>query len=50
MRLLSRLEGERKSGAIWYVIFRQSPNIGTVISGTLRRQDLIPAFLDELWR
>jgi len=25
MRLLSRLEDERKSGAIWYVIFRQSP-------------------------
>ena len=25
MRLLSRLEAERKSGAIWYVLFRQSP-------------------------
>jgi len=25
MRLLSRLDDERKSGAIWYVIFRQSP-------------------------
>jgi hypothetical protein len=25
MRLLSRLEDERKFGAIWYVIFRQSP-------------------------
>jgi hypothetical protein len=27
MRLLSRLDDERKSGAIWYVIFRQSPNM-----------------------
>jgi hypothetical protein len=27
MRLLSRLDDERKSGAIWYVIFRQSPNV-----------------------
>ena len=26
MRLTSRLDDERKSGAIWYVIFRQSPN------------------------
>jgi hypothetical protein len=26
MRLLSRLEADRKSGAIWYVLFRQSPN------------------------
>jgi hypothetical protein len=25
MRLLSRLEADRKSGAIWYVLFRQSP-------------------------
>jgi hypothetical protein len=25
MRLLSRLDDERKSGAIWYAIFRQSP-------------------------
>jgi len=25
MRLLSRLDEERKSGAIWTVIFRQSP-------------------------
>jgi hypothetical protein len=25
MRLLSLLEDERKSGAIWYVLFRQSP-------------------------
>jgi len=25
MRQLSRLDDERKSGAIWYVIFRQSP-------------------------
>jgi len=25
MHLLSRLDDERKSGAIWYVIFRQSP-------------------------
>jgi len=25
MRLLSRLEADRKSGAIWYVPFRQSP-------------------------
>jgi len=24
MRLLSRLDDERKSGAIWYAIFRQS--------------------------
>jgi hypothetical protein len=26
MRLMSRLDDERKSGAIWYGIFRQSPN------------------------
>jgi len=26
MRLLSRLDDGRKSGAIWYAIFRQSPN------------------------
>jgi len=25
MRLMSRLDDERKSGAIWYAIFRQSP-------------------------
>jgi len=25
MRLLSRLEADRKFGAIWYVLFRQSP-------------------------
>jgi hypothetical protein len=25
MRLLSLLEDERKSGTIWYVLFRQSP-------------------------
>jgi hypothetical protein len=25
MRLLSRLDDERKSGAIWYANFRQSP-------------------------
>jgi hypothetical protein len=25
MRLLSLLEDERKSGAIWFVLFRQSP-------------------------
>jgi len=25
MRLLSRLDDERKYGAIWYAIFRQSP-------------------------
>jgi len=25
MRLLSRLEADRKSGAIWYVLFWQSP-------------------------
>jgi hypothetical protein len=25
MRLLSRLDDERKSGAIWYAILRQSP-------------------------
>jgi hypothetical protein len=25
MRLVSRLEADRKSGAIWYVLFRQSP-------------------------
>jgi hypothetical protein len=28
MRLLSRLDDERKSGAIWYAIFRQSPYPG----------------------
>jgi hypothetical protein len=27
MRLLSRLEADRKSCAIWYVLFRQSPNV-----------------------
>jgi hypothetical protein len=27
MRLLSRLEDERKSGAIWYKISRQSPKV-----------------------
>jgi hypothetical protein len=27
MRLLSRLDDERKSGAIWYAIFRQSPQV-----------------------
>jgi hypothetical protein len=25
MRLMSRLDDNRKSGAIWYAIFRQSP-------------------------
>jgi len=25
MRLLSRLEAKQKSGAIWYLLFRQSP-------------------------
>jgi hypothetical protein len=27
MRLLSRLDDETKSGATWYVIFWQSPNL-----------------------
>jgi hypothetical protein len=27
MRLMSRLDDERKSGAIWYAIFRQSPKL-----------------------
>jgi hypothetical protein len=31
MRLLSRLDDERKSGAIWYVIFRQSPYGGRTL-------------------
>jgi hypothetical protein len=32
MRLLSLLEDERKSGAIWYVLFRQSPYLATPYS------------------
>jgi hypothetical protein len=27
MRLMSRLDDERKSGTIWYAIFRQSPKL-----------------------
>jgi len=38
MRLLSRLEGEKISGAIWYNIFRQSPK------RTSEREHWIPAF------
>jgi hypothetical protein len=34
MRLMSRLDDERKSGAIWYAIFRQSPNLA---NSTIRR-------------
>jgi hypothetical protein len=30
MRLLSLLEDERKSGAIWYLLFRQSPNASSL--------------------
>jgi hypothetical protein len=37
MRLLSRLDDERKSGAIWYVIFRQSPK-----ASSQRRMFIVP--------
>jgi len=30
---MSRLDDERKSGAIWYVIFRQSPKAAAIASG-----------------
>jgi len=36
MRLLSRLADKRKSGAIWYVIFRQSPKVRCFIDDTFR--------------
>jgi hypothetical protein len=41
MRLLSRLEDERKSGAIWYKISRQSPKArpASVDHGSLHAAD-----------
>ncbi|VFM97298.1 MAG: hypothetical protein BECKG1743D_GA0114223_102881 [Candidatus Kentron sp. G] len=35
MRLLLRLESERKSCAIWYILFCQSPKQSSIIAQTL---------------
>jgi hypothetical protein len=43
MRLLSRIEGDRKSGAIWVVLFRQSTKegpINAVYSSSKKRNTL----------
>jgi len=41
MRWLARLEYERKSGAVWYIIFRQSPKGGGTCRSALIRAELV---------
>jgi len=41
MRLLSRLDDARKSGAIWYAIFRQSPKSKDFLVSRFRRNDVV---------